>query len=858
VIARDVTDRDRAERLRNARLAVIQVLAHAPTVEEAVPQILAGICESLEWDIGNYWEVDEEAVLISCRATWNRSGARVEEFQAASLASSFQLNQGLPGRVWASGRPCWVADVTRDPNFARALAAERGGLHGAFALPLRIGEHVYGGLEFFSKEIREPDADLLETADSLGWQLGQFIERQRAEQLLRQSEQELSDFFENATVGLHWVGPDGVILRVNQEELDMLGYRREEYVGRHIAEFHVDQQVIADMLHRLAGGERLQDYPARMRAKDGSILDVLTDSSVMWKNGKFIHSRCFTRDVTARKRGEDLLQFLADASATLASLIDYQSTLQKVAHLAVPHFADCCMIDMVDDQGQLERVAVEHIHPASQTVMRELGNRRAHNRDASVGVWHILQTGTSQLIPDLTDEVIAEMFPDAEIRSLIAQVRPKSYLGVPLQVRGKTIGVIAFLTTESGHRFTMEEVRIAQDLASRAAIALENARLYAELRDASRRKDEFLAMLAHELRNPLAPLRNGLEIMELVQDDPAAMNEARQIMQRQLDQMVRLVDDLLDISRITRGKLELRQERVELKDVVNTAVETSRPLIEGSRHSLTVSLPPEPIELHADLTRLAQVFANLLNNSAKYTPQGGRIELTAERQGHQVIVSVRDTGVGISAEMLPGIFEMFTQADRSLERSQGGLGIGLTLVRRLVEMHGGSVDAKSAGEGRGSTFSVRLPIAAAAERPPDAMAPSHPGRARARRILIVDDNRDAAVTLSMMLRLMGNETHTAFDGAAALEAADQFRPDLIVLDIGLPKMSGYEVARKVRERPWGQGLTLVALTGWGQEEDRRRSQEAGFDYHFVKPIDIADLKRVLSDGVTRMAANVSQ
>jgi CheY-like chemotaxis protein len=304
--------------------------------------------------------------------------------------------------------------------------------------------------------------------------------------------------------------------------------------------------------------------------------------------------------------------------------------------------------------------------------------------------------------------------------------------------------------------------------------------------------------------------------------------------------------------------LELRQERVELKDVVNTAVETSRPLIEASRHALTVSLPQEPIELHADLTRLAQVFANLLNNSAKYTPQGGRIELTAERQGQQVVVSVRDTGVGISTEMLPGIFEMFTQVDRSLERSQGGLGIGLTLVRRLVEMHGGSVEAKSAGEGRGSTFSVRLPIAAAAEHPPETAAPSHlAGRARSRRILIVDDNRDAAITLSMMLRLMGNEIQTAFDGAAALEAADQFRPDLIVLDIGLPKMSGYEVARKVRERPWGQGLTLVALTGWGQEEDRRRSQEAGFDYHFVKPIDIADLKRVLSDGETRMAANGS-
>jgi PAS domain S-box-containing protein len=849
VIARDITHRDQSERLRNMRLAITQILAHSASIDEALPEILRTFCEHMQWSVGNYWEVDEDAVRIGCRVPWNLPQSRVAEFQAASQARKMQLCEGVPGRVWESGRPCWVTDVTQDDNFPRAEVAQRTGLHTAFAMPLLIGERVFGVLEFFSSDIRPPDDDLLELVGTLGWQLGQFIERQKAEQALRQSEAELSDFFEKATVGLHWVGPNGTILRVNQEELELLGYSREEYVGRHIAEFHVDQDVIADILRRLAAGERLQDYPAQMRAKDGSVLDVLIDSSVMWDNGRFVHTRCFTRDVTARKRNDKLLQFLADASAALAGLVDYHSTLQKLAHLAVPHFADWCRIDMLDDYGQLRCVTVVHSDPAQVLQSRELTEGHPADPQASSGIWHILRTGATELVPEISDDLLAEAVPDSGFRALLRGLNVKSYLGVPLHGRGKPIGVLTFFTAESGRRYTMADVKVAQDLAGRAAIAIENARLYAELREQSRRKDEFLAMLAHELRNPLAPLRNGLEIMDLVGEDASALRESRRIMQRQLDQMVRLVDDLLDISRITRGKLELRKERVDLAKVVHVAVETSTPSIEAAGHELVLSLPDESIQLSADVTRLAQVFANLLNNSAKYTPPGGRIELSVHRDGGEAVISIRDNGIGISANMLPLIFDMFTQVDRSLERAQGGLGIGLTLVRRLVEMHGGCVEAHSAGEGQGAEFVVRLPIAVqpaeSNELPEPAAAPA--GLA-ARRILVVDDNRDSAVTLSMMLRLMGNEIHTAFDGAAALQAADQFRPDLIVLDIGLPKMNGYEVARHVRQQPWGRDMVLVALTGWGQEEDRRRSQQAGFNYHFVKPIDIDDLKRVLQDG----------
>jgi CheY-like chemotaxis protein/two-component sensor histidine kinase len=309
--------------------------------------------------------------------------------------------------------------------------------------------------------------------------------------------------------------------------------------------------------------------------------------------------------------------------------------------------------------------------------------------------------------------------------------------------------------------------------------------------------------------------------------------------------MVHLVDDLLDLSRVSRGTIELRNERVELAKVVQRAVETSRPVIEEAGHQLTIDVPKSPIYVDADITRLAQVFSNLLNNAAKYTECGGRIQLSVAREGGEAVVSVKDNGIGIPKPMLPHVFDMFTQVDRTLERSQGGLGIGLSIVKSLVEMHGGSVEAKSDGQGRGSEFLVRLPVVLSVMHPQtdDAVRVSSSNR---RRVLVVDDNRDAATSLSVMLGLMGHESKTAYDGLEALEVAEVFRPDLILLDIGMPKLNGYDTARRIREQPWGKRVVLVALTGWGQDEDRRMSQAAGFDLHVVKPIEPAELKKLLA------------
>ncbi len=421
----------------------------------------------------------------------------------------------------------------------------------------------------------------------------------------------------------------------------------------------------------------------------------------------------------------------------------------------------------------------------------------------------------------------------------------RGYLAAPLVGRdGRNIGLIQLSAKYEGE-FTEDDESMLVQLAQMGSVAIENAWLYEQLREADRRKDEFLALLAHELRNPLAPIRNAVEIIRL-STEQAALDHARILIERQLGHMVRLVDDLMDVSRISRNKLELRKERVDLSSVVHSVVESIRPLFEQMGHHFTVSLPPQPVIIEADLGRLAQVFINLLNNSAKYTERGGHIRLSVEQHGSDVVVAVADNGVGIPADKLPTVFDLFSQVEGSLSHSQGGLGIGLSLVKRLVEMHDGSVEAESSGLGKGSTFSVRLPVLIAQSRPHGGDEQEEVDPTSRLRILIVDDNRDSVDTLVMMLRIMGNETQTAYDGEEAVAAAMAFRPDVILLDIGLPKLNGYEVCRRIREHPWGKDMVLIALTGWGQAADVRRSDEAGFDHHMVKPVNPNTLRKLLA------------
>ncbi|PVX34854.1 PAS domain-containing hybrid sensor histidine kinase/response regulator [Janthinobacterium sp. 78] len=385
------------------------------------------------------------------------------------------------------------------------------------------------------------------------------------------------------------------------------------------------------------------------------------------------------------------------------------------------------------------------------------------------------------------------------------------------------------------------------DISERKRSEQQLRQLADNLSEMDRRKTEFLATLAHELRNPLAPILNGLQIMHLAADKPATVARVRDVMERQVNQMVHLVNDLLDVARITRGQIELKLERADLKTIIASAVETSMPLIEAGRHQFQMQLAEDPLPLDADPTRLAQVLGNLLNNAAKYTPAGGHISLRALRDGNEALIEVRDSGVGIPAESIATVFDMFTQVGQNMGRAQGGLGIGLSLVRRLAELHGGSATAASPGAGLGSTFSVRLPLLQEeAKAPAVPAAPDSDASGPHFRVLVVDDNVDAADTLAAVLDMMGHATQVAHDGAQALAVAPQFLPDVIFLDIGLPGMNGYEVARALRRIPAGANVVLVALTGWGAENDRSQSSAAGFDHHLTKPANLLVIGELLA------------
>jgi len=1223
---------------------------------------------------------------------------------------------------------------------------------------------------------------------------------------LRRREQDLTDFVENAAIGLHWVGADGTILWANKAELDLLGYSPEEYIGHPIAEFHVDAATIQDILNRLSSNETLHEYEARIRCKDGSIRNVLINSNVMWEDGQFRHTRCFTRDVTEHRKAERRQEFIVEASRVLASSLDYKATLESVARLAVPAVADWSAVDMLDGEGRIQRLAVQHVDPAKVALAYELEVRYPADLSAPHGLPRVLHTGEAEYYPDIPDSLLVATCRDEEHLRLVRALGLKSAIIVPLVIRGRTLGAITLVTAESGRDYTPEDYALAQDLAQRASLAVDNARLYtaaqeeiaerrraeaalrqsderyqraaragrvgvwewqvgaeelflssdlkallgytdaelpntmaawcelvhpddkdqviaatqayldgaapryevevrrrhksgeyrwfvargevqrdknghpirltgsdtditerrahlellqeqreelevaneelqaaneeladqqAELEaanlelhehqgqllqvanalrhseaalqeqtqtletvnrigqllaaeldlqkllqaltdaateiseaqfgsffyntlneegqayvlytlsgaprsafekfplprntaifaptfagegtvrlgdvtrdarfghnppyggmpkghlpvrsylavpvksrsgevlgglffghavpevfterharlvegvaaqaavaidnarlyrqaraaetlqqrrareaaliadagvalseiaelpamlgrvtdavvrhldaafariwtlneaeqvlelqassgrythldgphsripvgsfkigliaaerkphlsnevvtdprvsdqewarregmvafagyplitgdrllgvmalfarqplaedaldalgsiadilaqgierkrlerevqeraealaEADRRKDEFLAMLGHELRNPLSPALTALHVLKERSPEDPAFGRARDVAERQLRNMARLVDDLLDVSRITRGKIELRKAPLDLRTLVLRSVEALRPQIEARRHELICSLPEEPVHVQADLTRMDQVLTNLLTNAAKYTDPGGKIWLTLDREGADAVIRVRDTGVGIPKKLLPHLFDLFVQSERSLDRAQGGLGIGLTLVRRLVEMHGGTVAAASPGSHQGSEFVVRLPAltetpAGETGLPPvQAATPSQSGF----RILVVDDNQDAADTTAELLADLGHTVVCAHDGPGAIKKAYQEHPlDAILMDIGLPILSGYEVAQRLRADERFQNTLLIALTGYGSAEDQRRSQEVGFDYHLVKPVEPAAFLRLLAE-----------
>jgi signal transduction histidine kinase len=504
----------------------------------------------------------------------------------------------------------------------------------------------------------------------------------------------------------------------------------------------------------------------------------------------------------AAERMSERWFFLAQASVALSGSLDVDAIARLLVRLCVPALADRCTLSLIADDGEKR---TEFNWP----------------EDAPAG--------------DVAGKPVV----------------------IPLVAGGSTLGTLS-LGFGVTRPLEADTIPVATKLAGHAAVALDNARLYGKLREEDRRKDEFLAMLAHELRNPLAPISNAVHVLSADQPDPAKLTWAREVIGRQLRQLIRLVDDLLDVARITRGKIDLKIESIEVARVLAAAVETSRPTVDALQHELSVSLPPESMRIRGDFTRVAQVLANIINNAAKYTDKGGRITVTAAREGAEVVFRIQDSGLGIPRELLSKIFEPFTQIGRTLDRAQGGLGIGLTLAQRLVEMQGGSVSAFSEGPDRGSEFTVRLP-AAAATRAVEVIAPEAALRAGGSplelNVLIVDDNRDVADSTAVLLRAAGCTVHLAYDGEEAIRSAKSLHPDAVLLDIGLPKIDGYQVAERIRAEPENRKTFIVALSGYGHDEYRRLSAQAGFDCHVVKPIDPAALTDLLATRCVRKGSS---
>lgn len=612
-----------------------------------------------------------------------------------------------------------------------------------------------------------------------------------------------------------------------------------------------DRQKLRQAFELARASDDHQQVEYRVVWPDGSVHWIEARGHLFFDGeGKSSHMVGVSVDVTHRKRTEQDLKFLAQASAELAGLIDPQSTLDRLAYLAVPSFADWCAVDLLQEDGSLKRVAVAHSDPRKVQLAHELHRQFPPDPKMTYGVPQILRTGRPELIGVITDDMLERAVNDPGRRNAMKELGFRSYIGVPLSIHGKTLGVVSFVSAESGRRYGGVDLTLAEDLAHRAAVAMENAELYGALQRADQAKNVFLATLSHELRNPLAAIVSGLGLMTLTLDDKKRMGQYTKLMERQANQLTRLVEDITDISRITTGKIDLKKETTSLAEVLNSAIELSRPYLDAGQHELSVSLPEESTDVWADPVRLAQVFSNLLTNAAKYTAEGGAIQLTLKSTHEAYVVRVRDNGIGIASDMLKNIFKIFTQVTHPIQRSQGGLGIGLFLVEGLVKAHGGTVEAFSPGINEGSEFVVSLPRPVSPSQQTDGDAGQvsigvQESRKK-RRILVVDDNIDAATVLAHIVSVLGHEVVMVHDGLAAVRAAAEIRPDTILLDIGLPGIDGYEAARRIRSQSAVDRIMLVAVTGWGQEQDKKQAYEAGFNHHFVKPVRLEQLQEILA------------
>ncbi len=638
------------------------------------------------------------------------------------------------------------------------------------------------------------------------------LEQERNRQLM--AARVLASIVESSDDAIISKSLDGIIQSWNAGAQRLFGYSADQAIGRHISLVIPPERISEEdrIIATIKSGQRVDHFETeRVRVDGGRIWVSLTISPVRDDAGAIVGASKIARDITSQRVAEARERQLLAEAAKFVTLVENSTDFIGICDLeGFPFFVN---------KAGLELVGLDAIEQARQTHVTSFFFPEDQGRVMDEFFPQVLASGHGEL------EVRFRHFKSGEARWMVYKV--------------------LVLTDHAGERIGFATV--SQDITDRKRMEDSLRSLAADLSLADQRKNEFLAMLAHELRNPLAPISNATQALRLGAGDERLVRSAADMLDRQVGQMSRLVDDLLDMSRITRGKIELRRQRVELAPIINHSVEAVRALNRNVNRDLTVSMPDEPVYLDGDPARLAQVVGNLLNNAFKFTDPDALISLDVQRDGNQAVIRVTDNGIGIPADQLSHVFEMFAQVDTSLERSRDGLGIGLTLVKTLVEMHGGSIQARSEGPGRGSEFTVRLPVLTEAATSVEQAAVAKPLINGRRRVLIVDDNPDGAESLAMLLELYGHETHKVHDGFDAIAAAERLRPDAVLLDIGLPNLDGYEVCRRIRREPWGREMLLIALTGWGKQEDRQRSRDAGFNNHLVKPVDSEALLALLTE-----------
>ena len=698
-----------------------------------------------------------------------------------------------------------------------------------------------------------------------------ITERKQVEQALERNEAQLTDFFENSALAMHWVGPDGMMLRVNQAELDMLGYTREEYEGHHIAEFHVDQNVIEDILNRLRAGEVLQNCEARLRCKDGSIKYARINSSVYWEAGKFIHARSFTRDITERKRTESRLALQYAVTQILAESRDFVESGQKILKAA------CDSLDWevgalwkVDRESNVLR-CIDICHATSKVTPKFDGLTQTIALQKGLGLpGRIWATGEPTWIENVVED---QNFPRAGVA---AREDLHGAFGFPIRLGREVLGVIEFFSREvrepddellrmvAGVGGQIGQFIERKQAEEKLAELLERERAArADAEKANRLKDEFLATLSHELRTPLNAIIGWSRMLNSGRLDRDSSNHALEVIERNAWAQKQIIEDILDVSRVITGKLQLNLTPVDLIAVLDAALDAVRPAMEAKDIKIETLIDASLRMVSGDPDRLQQVIWNVLSNAAKFTPSGGKVEISVSQTATHVQVQVKDSGPGIEPAFLPHVFERFRQADGSTTRTHGGLGLGLAIVRHLVELHGGTIAVENRADGHGAIFIIKLPLpsgelraetlASAAATFKEAEAPNLEGL----KILVVDDETDALDLISVELAQRGAKVIGVTNAEDALQALEQSEFDLLISDIGMPKTDGYDLIRQVRKQEENKErrIPAVALTAYARVQDRMQAILAGYSTHVAKPVEVNELVTVVASLAGRVGKN---